>query len=509
MLVARLAQKREQTALAPRGRIVGHQRCSPGDGGQSASKPTATSAKQGVFAECATRPFRCAIPIVAAVVILVGFASGCENDTHNFPNDRRWESTHFRYHTRKGDDGACEAVLSQLERHFELMQAYLGFPWPEGRKVDYYKFLDEDDYLSNAECPQYSGACTVESSIRSYAALQEHELIHAYLAPLGLPPRFFVEAIAMVIACDDPFSWLGDTGDNFDPWQSLVTLPASEYQKISVYGPWFVGYLLNQYGPEQFITLYDRLNDESASAEQIASTFKAVYGETIDAVWNAAIASSVHSFRCVNIWRCNGGSAMLLDGSPQSLGQACDGSDNTRTFELNTDTDVVLSQYDLSYFFPASCDRDNSLSSTSYFDGDASHPVIARIGPGKYFVLAQGLYSGTIGIRALATSAFSQDCGQNEAIDMNTREFKRIDLDLTLHGDGKSSYVKLHIADGRRFWSPRAVTPEIEECLSCEGAPDCHPLDGYAQPDADRNVTLRLTPPASDAQYKSYLFGHH
>jgi hypothetical protein len=65
------------------------------------------------------------------------------HDGRDLPKDRLWESTHFRYHTRTNDPEPCEAVIVQLERHFELLQGYLGFSWPNGRKVDYYKFLDQ------------------------------------------------------------------------------------------------------------------------------------------------------------------------------------------------------------------------------------------------------------------------------------------------------------------------------------------------------------------------------
>jgi hypothetical protein len=60
----------------------------------------------------------------------------------------------------------------------------------------------------------------LHSTIFSPHPLQEHELVHAYLAPLGFPPAFFVEGIASVLACDEVFT-LGDP----EPRQDVVAVP--------------------------------------------------------------------------------------------------------------------------------------------------------------------------------------------------------------------------------------------------------------------------------------------
>ncbi|HEY5958105.1 MAG TPA: hypothetical protein VIV60_16190, partial [Polyangiaceae bacterium] len=134
--------------------------------------------------------------------MLFAITSGCSAEPQlDLPNDRSWESEHFRYHVRDGDERACEAVLEQLEQHFELTRTYLGFPWSGDRKIEYYKFRDNADYSSNSGCPVDSGSCALQSTVFSPDTLNEHELIHAYLAPLGLPPAFFVEGVASVMAC--------------------------------------------------------------------------------------------------------------------------------------------------------------------------------------------------------------------------------------------------------------------------------------------------------------------
>jgi hypothetical protein len=436
-----------------------------------------------------------------AGILLAATTSGCDEDD-DFPDDRLWESAHFRYHTRNGDDGACEAVLGQLERNFEVVRGYLGFPWPEGRKVDYYKFRDQADYEHNADCPADSASCAGSSAVMSYFTLQEHELVHAYLAPLGSPPRFFLEGIAAAIACYDPFAAVGE----IPPWQDVVALPVTDRSGVYTYGAWFAGYLLHHHGVDRFVALYDQLDNESASAEQIAATFASVYGETLDSVWNAAVASG-DRIQCVNVWPCNG-AALSLDESPQTVAKACDGSDNARTFQLDAETDLVMSNYDVGFHVPVGCD-DALLAVSGDYRGELVHPTIARAAAGKYFVRAIGQESsGSIGIRALVDGAYAQDCTEAGPVDLGAEEFTQRDLDLTIPNDGVPRFIKLHIPSDWSFWWARTATLEVEACAGCEDPAGCQPFRGYPSLDADRNVVLRLQAAQPASGYATYAFGY-
>lgn len=140
----------------------------------------------------------------ALVILALGSGCGDTHDSRNLPNGTLWESEHFRYHTRSNDSASCESVLHQLERHFEQLHEYLGFAWPTDRKIDYYKFADRTDYFDNSPCPHDAESCTSDSNVFSPYVLVNHELVHAYLAPLGLPPAFFTEGIASVFSCEIP-----------------------------------------------------------------------------------------------------------------------------------------------------------------------------------------------------------------------------------------------------------------------------------------------------------------
>jgi hypothetical protein len=426
---------------------------------------------------------------------LLTLAIACSSDDgHNFPKDRLWESAHFRYHTRIDDPQPCEAVLVQLERHFGLLQGYLGFAWPAGRKVDYYKFVDQADYLANSGCSAGSDSCASDSEVMSPHVLQDHELIHAYLAPLGTPPAFFVEGAAGVLACRHLF-----VVQNFKPWREVVTEAfGTKFGRAYYEGPWFVGYLLDRFGPASFLALYGRLDYRTATADTIAGEFASVYGESLDAVWNAGLDAGA-SLRCVNLWNCSGPS-LPLDGSIQTLESTCDGSDNSRTFTLDTDTDVLILSHRYFMDAPLACDErmptyvGGGTQSVDY--GSLYDPTVVTIPRGKYFIKS-GAQGGVpdIGVRPLPSPTLSQDCGQLHALDTSGEEFWKGDIRLSIPNDGQSWYVKLHPATGNTYYT--GYSEQVLECSVCGAA--CVPLVDNAHPDANGDVLLRLTSPTAGA----------
>lgn len=439
----------------------------------------------------------------AGAVVLLWLGSGCYDDW-DVPLDVTWESAHFRYHLREGDESACEGVLEQLERHFELFHAYLGLPWPEGKKIDYYKYRNEMDYVQRAPCPEKSAGCAGGSSVQSYFVLQEHELIHAYFQPLGQPPRFFVEGIAVALACNDPFAEL----DGEPRWQDMVALPSADRDGVYKVGSWFVGYLLDRHGPARFVALYDALEDEAMPAEGIAATFETVYGESLEAAWNEALAAGPRA-RCVPLGQCLG-APMVLDGSPQTVGKACDGSDNSRTFRLDTETDLLLSYDRMPYYVPVRCDSAIFTPMTSDPRGIAPVAAIAHATAGTYFVRATHFeLSGNVRIRALPRPVFGRGCGAAETIDLGLPELMRpkMSLELTVPNDGAPWFVKLGVPSDWQLWYPGSASPALEACLGCDPA-TCQAFRGDVAQTPDGVATLRLAPAATDPPYRTYSFGY-
>lgn len=129
--------------------------------------------------------------------------AGCADEAEpGLPSDIEWRSEHFVYHAREDDTDVCPALLDRMERHFDVIHDAIGLPWPEGRVIHYYKFLDADDYAAAAGCPEESSGCARGGNAYAYAAFHEHELIHTYFAALGSPPRLLSEGVADLLSCD-------------------------------------------------------------------------------------------------------------------------------------------------------------------------------------------------------------------------------------------------------------------------------------------------------------------
>jgi hypothetical protein len=124
------------------------------------------------------------LPLVVAL-------AACHADEVELPGDARWTSQHFTYHARAGDD-VCPGIVDELERHFTVMQAGLGFSWPEDEAIDYYKYLDQSDLERAGACLPEAGGCAGDGQVHAWAPLEPHELVHAYLRPSGHPPPLLV-----------------------------------------------------------------------------------------------------------------------------------------------------------------------------------------------------------------------------------------------------------------------------------------------------------------------------
>lgn len=268
-------------------------------------------------------------------------------------------------------------------------------------------------------------------------------------------------------------------------------------------GAWFVGELVHRYGVAQFLSLYGRL-DYRFSRDQITAAFQAVYGETLDAVWSAALRSNTQ-VRCINLWQCSG-AVLTPDGSLQTLAQACDGSDTTRTFELGVDTDAVISSTSYYIHAPLSCNEEFPSPIGGGSLDDFYFPAILRIPSNKYFIGGHGLAAADVGLRALPASAYSRDCTEIQAVDLGSAEFTPDDLELAFPNDGDFWFIKLRPTSERPLWA--GVPGIVEECPTCQDLSTCRSFDAASHPDAEGNVTLRFKSASPGLGYVTYYVLH-
>jgi hypothetical protein len=436
-------------------------------------------------AQSSTDVGRRAPALVLAAFSALLFATllpGCDGDAAlDLPDDRLWESEHFRYHLRSNEAAACEGVMDQLERHFALVRDYLGFAWPAGAKVDYYKFRDQLDYARESDCPEYGSSCVRDGAVLTARILQHHELIHAYLAPLGLPPAFFTEGVAAALACRTPFS-IGPR-----PWREVVAVPFGN-DRAFLEGPWFVAFLLRTYGPARFLRLYAALPWD-ASAERIAQVFAEIYGVSLDSAWQNAERAG-NDVACLFLWEC-AGLPLRTDGSEQPIGQACDASDEYRTFELAAPEDLIATSTFYLVNAPVSCD----VAPARRFADDPVWwvPNVSHYSAGRYFVGAFDIPT-SLSLRPAAGRVFGAECADVVALDLSDSAFEDSRFELTLPADTGPLFVRLKPAAGQALCTG-AANPAlaIDACPDCDES-QCAPLSCVAASDASNSVALRLTP---------------
>src|SRR5438477_8385794 len=133
-------------------------------------------------------------PMTLAVIACLG-ATACGPDLP----DRLWRSDNVRYFSRADDDGVCPAILDELEQHGQVIADVLMLHFRT--TVSYYKFNGVDDFTQHADCGPEAKACAPNATVRSPVDFDRHELIHAYLSPVGRPPWLLAEGAAVALSC--------------------------------------------------------------------------------------------------------------------------------------------------------------------------------------------------------------------------------------------------------------------------------------------------------------------
>src|SRR5437764_14940218 len=211
-------------------------------------------------------------PVALSLVVCLGGA-GCGPDLP----DHLWRSEHVRYFTRAGDDSVCPDVLGELEQDGQVIGDALGIERPV---VTYYKYASVVDFQANADCGAGASACGRNGSVNSPVGFDRHELIHAYLAPYGLPPRLFIEGAAVALSCQH---YPRPTGS----WRDALKADRFSRQLYGA-GGWLVGYLMRMFRKTWFGNLYGSLQI-NATEDEIDAVFRRIYNMSLDDVWASAI----------------------------------------------------------------------------------------------------------------------------------------------------------------------------------------------------------------------------
>ena len=226
----------------------------------------------------------------------------------------------------------CPDILGPLEDHFAVLQGYLGFDWPAGDKVTYYKFVDSADVSANSDCGKGAAGCAQGHTVSSSIALDTYDLVEAYLSEVGSPPPILTAGVAVVLSCEaDAYASPKPT----QTWDQLASITSGASDTVTVYatGAWLVGYLLGAFGPQQFVTLYRTL-PSTADAAAMDAAVQTIYGQSLSALWTAALNESQPRNNCV--WQCSQPAIAPSTASRSTLPAGVCGVDNERTFTVPT-----------------------------------------------------------------------------------------------------------------------------------------------------------------------------
>jgi hypothetical protein len=399
------------------------------------------------------------------LVLLFGTGAGCEAPGLGGepPREVRWESPHFEYYTRAGETWACPAALDVLEQNFAALESYLGFAWPSGNRVTYNKYLDKQDYQAHAPCPEDSGGCAYDSTVESPRTFDQHELVHAYVAPSGNPPALFKEGLATALACHPSFS-----GSTIIPWQDALAVD-QPIEELGVYatGSVMAHYLLREYGGEAFMQLYRSLGNR-AGAEAVDKAMQETLGVSADAVWQMAQAEALD---CLPIWPCSR-EALPLDGSTVVVEPRCGLTTDARTLALPAEGNLAFvtdGALDL-----ASCLDGRGTSVYPLLSGDASLLTLMPLSAGRYFVEYSAVAGMQIAVRTLAMPSVGTDCESLAPYSIGADEYSEIAILAPPETDAWT--VRLHFEGSHRL--RLYAQPGDARLTIC---PDCDKTSAFCQ----------------------------
>lgn len=269
----------------------------------------------------------------------------CGGKEYDLPNDVVWTSPHFAFHTRSTDQSVCEDIVAKLEQHFASIQDLLGFPWPSDRTIHYYKFASQSDFAASSPCAPGSAACTDRNHVYAYNVFEQHELVHAYLWPSGVPPPVIAEGTAVALVCnwtipDSPSLSLADAMHVVDPLSD---------KQVYETGGRFVRYLLAANGPGALLRFYAQLS-RGSSFEELDRVMHAVFGIGAADAWAAMLTTPAS---CPPVFECSR-EPIPLDGSPIEVSPTCGLGEEARTFKLAADAEIAITGS--SVMFVATCD---------------------------------------------------------------------------------------------------------------------------------------------------------
>lgn len=396
-------------------------------------------------------------PRAALVVALLPWVlTACYvEEAHDLPSDVVWRSGHFAYHTRTGEQFACEGLMATLEQHLSSIQASLGLDWPAGRTIDYYKFTTQEDFATHSPCPVGSAACTDRTRVYAYQPFEQHELVHAYFWHLGLPPPVIVEGTAVALVCkqaipERPSLSLAD---------AMRVRDALADQRVYDTGARLVRYLLDGYGAEPFLRFYPQLG-LTASLGDLDRVLRSVYGLGAEEIWAATLAAPAH---CPPVFACSRDS-LPLDGTSTEIVPVCGLYTDARSVALGADGEIAISgPASLSV---GSCDA-GAFSTLRLSGADIAgrQLCLVPLPQGRYYLEVRATEATTLQALSAETAWAGVDCSALQPL--RVPDAQPPDVRVVVPPETPEWVVKLRFETARELSVRWPAATELSICSDC------------------------------------------
>jgi hypothetical protein len=411
---------------------------------------------------------------------------------------RMWRSDNVRYFSRDTDVTVCPAIVNELEQHGQVIADALMLQ--DRTLVSYYKFEDSSDFASHSECEPGTSACAPNATVRSPVDFDRHELIHAYLSPVGRPPWLLAEGAAVALSCQ---GYPRPTGS----WRDFYNLPHESYDLYGA-GGWLVGELLAMFPARQLPWLYGGLSI-NASADQFAAAVKDIYGMELDVIWAAAIGGPGQPMRCP--WECESSEKLPIDGQAHALAPVC-GVGSLQVSATVENSGLSRWRIDGAGGFKLqSCKgSDSPLVWMSGRQGPAA--LIAPVTPGDYFIDAEVDPGDTLTLSASVTQGEGlswSDCSLAPSLPDDLAALSK--LSLFYPSSGTTQYTSFATAAGMNRGGILAVT-SYDASVTASLCASCDPQTCFAATRNNALNTLGMQPgdvlsvPAGPALTASFVW---
>jgi hypothetical protein len=430
------------------------------------------------------------------------------------------ESEHFRYHYEHADPSVCEQTIAQLERHFEALSAYLGGVSPaQGTRIDYYKYPDEAAFAERADCPALALGCSEDFVVRSPTLVHQHELIHAYLRGRGFPPKMFREGMATLLSCERPNANAALLGASVSR-QQLVALRSADLvawpSDLRTIAPHFVAAtqlmrsLIDSYGLERTLALYEALNGAESEVEIDAVFHAMLNGVTLAGAWQVALSAEYPLMPCLTPFPCS--QQRDFSAGPVSIG-SCGIDEDYVAFSLPEPTTLAVLQEGYGDVELRACSEGSGVP-----DSEFIHWLYTPLGAGDYYFRRYGDRSVaklSMDSRADTDAPLSTSCESAFAHALTVEADAR-PVRFSVPAGDATWYMAVDLPDGAAL-SLRQLsytTAQVQICPACEAAPeDCQSVGSgqlvhlseraglnvvRIQPSAAQGSTLSLVAQALD-----------